>query len=188
MSEKKTTQLLGEFAQGEALATAELFERVYDELRELAAKRMHREGAGNTLQPSALVNEAYLKLAGQRNVEWKNRGHFMAMASTMMRRILIDHARERAAAKRGGDFQRLDLDHLRVGGDDVDYAGLVALSECLDNLEKLNPRHAKTVDMKVFGGLTIEEMAEALDVSPATVKNDWRTARAWLRSQLEPEM
>lgn len=185
----ETTQLLKSIAEGKQSDVDVLFERVYRELRALAASKMQAERPGHTLQPTALVNEVYMRMIDQTRVDWRDRSHFMAVAATMMRRVLIDYARRKAADRRGGDKHRLSLEDAICLSEKCDPADWVALSECLDNLASLNARHARTVELRVFGGMTIDEIAEVLNVSPATVKNDWRAARAWLGGQLckEPQ-
>lgn len=178
------TQILSDLCRGDQSAADRLAPLVYQELRTLAAGYMRQERANHTLQPTALVNEAYLRMIDQPEVDWKNRAHFFAVAAQMIRRILIDHAREKATAKRGGGAARVDLETSMVGVDS-DILDLVALNEALDELARLNDRHRKVVELRYFGGLTLEEVGEVLDVSPETVKTDWRSARAWLRTRLE---
>jgi RNA polymerase sigma factor (TIGR02999 family) len=162
---------------------------VYDELRRIASRYISRERPGQTLQATALVNEAYVRLAAERPREFANRTHFLAIAALSMRQILVQRARRRNAAKRGGDPARITLDEhlLGVGGrggpGDID---LVALDEALERLAAEHERQAKIVEMRYFGGLSVEECAEALQISPATVKRDWTVARAWLKRALEP--
>lgn len=155
---------------------------LYDELRMIAARQLRSERRGHTLQPTALVNEAYLKLAKQ-ETNWNDAGHFRAVASNVMRRILVDHARGKAADKRGGQFQRVCLT-LSPVLDRNDPVELAVVHDLLESLEQLNPRHAKVVEYRIFGGLTLPEIAEALHVSLATVKKDWRFAKAWLLAEL----
>ena len=159
---------------------------VYDELRRLAASYLRRERPGQTLQATALVNEAYIRLIGEKAHNWQNRTHFLAIAALSMRQILVQRARARNAAKRGGDPQRITLDEQLLpgspGGGEVD---LVALDAALDRLAALNERQAKIVELRYFGGLTVEEAANALGISPATLKRDWTLARAWLKKELD---
>ncbi len=183
----ETTQILKSLANGNQSDVDALFDRVYCELRALAASRMQMELSGHTLQPTALVNEAYMRMIDQSRVTWRDRSHFMAVAATMMRRVLIDNARKKATDRRGGGRSRIDIDAALIFGGECDPAELVALSDCLDKLTSLNARHARTVELKVFGGLTIAEIAEVEGVSLATVKNDWRVARAWLGGQFDEE-
>lgn len=185
------TRLLGEIRQGESGSFDRLFPIVYEQLRNLA--RMQRRslpGAPATMDTTALVHEAYLKLVDQSQVDWKSRGHFGAVAAVAMRHILIDYARKRTAKKRGGERPKVSLDDI-VGG--VSEPGswsleeaesMVALDRALQRLEEGSPRQARIVELKFFGGLTIDETAEALDVSPATVKRGWRMARAWLYREM----
>ncbi|HEX8096973.1 MAG TPA: sigma-70 family RNA polymerase sigma factor [Pyrinomonadaceae bacterium] len=178
------TQLLMEWGGGDQAALDKLMPLVYGELRRLANNYLRRERANHTLQPTALVNEAYLKLVDQRNARWQNRAQFFGVAAQLMRRILVDHARTHQAQKRGGsDRQRLSLTNVdRVSAEpDVD---LLALHEALNELAELDPQQARIVELKFFGGLSIEEAAEALGVGHATVERDWKMARAWLRSKL----
>ena len=179
------TQLLIDWGKGDQVALERLMPLVYSELRRLAGNYLRRERAGHTLQPTALVNEAYLKLIDQRNARWQNRAHFFGIAAQLMRRILVDHARQRQAAKRGGvDQQRLSITSAEavVKQPEVD---LLALNEALDELAEMDPQHSRIVELKFFGGLSIEETAEVLGISHATVERDWKLARAWLRRQLE---
>jgi RNA polymerase sigma factor (TIGR02999 family) len=163
---------------------------VYEELRRQAGRAMRREGDAHTLQATALVHEAYLRLVDQQRVQWRNRAHFFAIAAQMMRRVLVDHARTRLAAKRGGELQRVTLGDVGAGpaeAGDGDGVDVLALHEALERLALLDPRQARLVELRYFGGLGIEETAEALEVSPATVKRDWAVARAWLRRALAAE-
>lgn len=179
------TQLLLDWSAGDEKALEKLMPVVYDELRRLARNYLRRERADHTLQPTALVNEAYLKLVDQKNVRWQNRAQFFGVASQLMRRILVDHARQHLADKRGGpDRQRLSLsavDH-DASKPDVD---LLALHEALSSLELIDPQQSRIVELRFFGGLSIEETAEVLGLGHATVERDWKLARAWLRRQLE---
>lgn len=161
---------------------------VYDELRRLAASYLRRERPGQTLQATALVHEAYVRLIGEKAQNWQNRSHFLAIAALSMRQILVQRARARNAAKRGGDPDRITLDEQFMGAaDDGRPAAidLVALDAALDKLAALDPRQAKVVELRYFGGLSVEEAADALDISPATVKREWTLARAWLKRELE---
>jgi RNA polymerase sigma factor (TIGR02999 family) len=157
---------------------------VYEELRRLAAAYLRRERAGHTLQPTALVHEAYLRLMKDRPDRWQNRAHFSAIAAHSMRQILIERARARAALKRGGAQPRVTLDEALVAGE-TRSVDLVALDEALDRLEQLDPEQARLVELRFFGGLTIEETADAMGISPATVKRHWTVARAWLARELD---
>jgi len=177
------TQLLGKWTEGDPAALDELMPLVYNELRSLAKRYLRNERPGHTLQPTALVNEVYLRLVDQRTASFGNRAHFFGMAAKLMRNILVDHARKRRAAKRGGEPIRLSISSAdRIGRKpDLD---LVALDDALKRLAALNPQHSETVEMRFFGGLTIEETAEAMGVSHATVERDWSFARAWLRREM----
>ena len=184
-SNEGITQLLIDWSDGDQAALEKLMPLVYDELRRLASNYLRRERASHTLQPTALVNEAYLKLVDQRNAKWQNRAHFFGISAQLMRRILVDHARQHQAAKRGGSKQqRLSITSAeRVAKQpEVD---LLALNEALDELTTMDPQQAQIVELKFFGGLSIEETAEVLGISHATVERDWKMARAWLRRQLE---
>jgi RNA polymerase sigma-70 factor, ECF subfamily len=173
------TRLLIDWGQGDPAAHERLLPLVYDELRRLAGAYMRRERRDHTLQPTALVHEAYLRLVDQERVDWRNRAQFVGMAAMMMRRVLANHARDRAAAKRGGDAERVPL---TFAGEvfrrpEVDA---LALHEALDRLAALDARKVRVVELKFFGGLTTEEIAEALEVSAATVEREWSFSRAWL--------
>ena len=160
-----------------------LFPLVYEELRRLALGYLGAERDDHTLQPTALVHEAYFRLAGQRNVDWGNRAQFVGVAASMMRRILVNHARDRRAQKRGGGATRIALDET-VGFFEARDVDLVALDDALVALAVVDPRGSRVVELRFFGGLGVEETAELLGVSPATVKRDWGVARAWLRREL----
>jgi RNA polymerase sigma-70 factor, ECF subfamily len=178
------TQLLIDWSKGDQAALEKLMPLVYDELRRLASNYLRRERASHTLQPTALVNEAYLKLVDQRHAKWQNRAQFFGISAQLMRRILVDHARQHRAAKRGGSKQqRLSITSAeRVAKQpEID---LLALNEALDELTIMDPQQAQIVELKFFGGLSIEETAEVLGISHATVERDWKMARAWLRRQL----
>ncbi|HKH91163.1 MAG TPA: sigma-70 family RNA polymerase sigma factor [Gemmatimonadaceae bacterium] len=179
------TGLLLAWGRGDQSAADRLVPAVYDELRRQAERAMRREGGEHTLQATALVHESYLRLVDQRQVEWRNRAHFFAIASTVMRRILVDHARARLTAKRGGGAIQITLAGVEAGhASDSGDVDLLALHEALERLSVLDPDQARLVELRYFGGLTIEETAEALAVSPATVKREWALARAWLRREL----
>lgn len=173
------TELLIRGSEGERAALDELFPLVYDELRRLAGSYLNRERADHTLQPTALVHEAYLRLVDQRSVDWRNRAQFFGVAAEMMRRILVNYAQGRHAAKRGGHAPRLSLDEA-IGFFEERDLSLVALDEALTGLAAIDPRQGRIVELRFFGGLSIEETAEVLEVSPATVKRDWSVAKAWL--------
>lgn len=183
-SSKNVTVLLAEVSQGRAGAAAKLIPAVYDELRRLASRQMRRERPDHTLQATALVHEAYLKLVHQRSAHWQNRAHFFGVAAQVMRRILIDHARGHLREKRGGDQQLVALDEAIVfSPEKSEY--LVRVDEALERLTKLDARQGKIVELRFFGGLTVEEIAEILKVSTKTVKREWSTAKAWLHGELK---
>jgi len=174
-------------AGGSDRASAEdLLPHVYDELRMLARRYLSRERPGHTLQPTALVHEAYIKLVDQSKVDWQGRTHFFAVGAKVMRHLLIDHARGKGRAKRGGGRQRVTLaDGLTpFGGRELDAEDLLALNESLDRLAELDPRQARIVELRFFGGLTVPEVALILEVSKRTVEGDWAHARAWLKREL----
>lgn len=183
----ETVRLLAAVASGDRRYVNELISHVYDELRAIAANKMREENDCHTLQPTALVNEAFLRLIDQTQVDWKDKTHFFAVAANLMRRILIDHARKRKAEKRGGSAMKLVLDEALMLDLSVDPSDLVAFDDLLNRLAELNERHARIVELRYFAGMGVEETAEALGVSPATVKNDWRVARAWLHVQLHSD-
>jgi len=164
----------------------DLIESVYAELRRLAASYLQQERSGHTLQATALVHEAYARLVDQSRAEWKSRTHFFAVGAKMMRRILIDHARERRSQKRGGEQQRVTLSAAgeMPGGGDLDYEELLSIDEALHRLAELDERQAKVVELRFFAGMSVAEVAEFLDVSPRTVEGDWTHARTWLRREL----
>lgn len=178
--------LLARARQGDDGAIAQLMPLVYDELKRIAARHMRRERPGQTIQATALVHEAYLRLLKDKARPWQNRAHFRAIAASSMRQILVERARARAAAKRGGRGERITLDEatLAVRGRDTDVE---SIDEALRRLAHLDPRQARIVELRFFGGLTVEEAAEALDISPATLKREWSVARAWLRRELTRE-
>lgn len=157
---------------------------VIEELRRLARHYLRQERIGHTLQPTALINEAYMRMASYKDLDWRSRSHFIAVAASVMRQVLIDYARKRTAAKRGGAQFVESLDDNEGLLSNEQSEELLDLDEALGDLEKMNQRHAKIVELRYFGGLTVEETAEALGVSPITVKRDWKLARAWLKSQL----
>lgn len=177
------TTLLLAHAAGDAAALDRLLPRVYDELRRIARARLSRERPDHTLAPTDLVHEAYLKLIPRSGVDWQNRAHFFAIASRAMRNVLVDHAVRRSAAKRGGGQQALTLDD-GSGTDETPLDDLIALGDALARLEQIDPRQARVVECRFFGGLSLDETAEALAISPATVSRDWTFARAWLHREL----
>lgn len=168
---------------GDQRALDQLLPLVYVELRRLAAHYLGREPAGHTLQPTALVHEAYLRLIDQRQVDWRNRAQFLGLAAGMMRRILVNHARDRAAAKRGGGAERVSLSLVEAPAAESEIE-LIALETALEELAKHDPRKARVVELKFYGGLTTEEIAELLAISGATVEREWKFARAWLYDAL----
>ena len=179
------TQVLEALAGGDAGAADRLLPLVYDELRALAASYFARQAVGHTLQPTALVHEAYLKLAGGGNAQWESRAHFFAVAARAMRQILMNHARDKAAAKRGGGRQRITLDEgVTPAGNGDRELDLLALDDALSQLSRLSERQATVVELRFFGGLTIAEAAHVLGVGTTTVEDDWHLARAWLGREL----
>jgi len=183
LNQADVTQLLIKWGNGDKAALDELTPLVYAELRRLAKRYMARERQDHTLQTSALINEAYVRLIDQQSAEWKNRAHFFAVSATIMRHILVDHARKYQSDKRGTGAQKLPLDDAAVVNQQK-AAELVALDEALNDLAAIDPRQIQIVELRFFAGLTVEETAEVLDVSPITVKRDWRTAKAWLRNAM----
>jgi RNA polymerase sigma factor (TIGR02999 family) len=179
LTPKGVTQLLIAWGKDDESALAEMPQVVYEELRRLAGYYMSRERSDHTLQPTALVHEAYLRLIDQRHVDWKNRAQFFGLAAKMMRRVLVNHARDRAAAKRGGDAQKVSLS-LAVDSFKRTDVDVIALHEALERLAGIDPRKSRIVEFKFFGGLKTEEIAEVLQTSTATVEREWSFARAWL--------
>lgn len=176
---QEITQLLMNWSQGDKAALDQLVPLVYPELRRLAKRHMRREAPGHTLETSALINEAYLKLVDQQNVEWQNRAHFFAVAAQVMRHILVDHARTRNYAKRGGGATKLPLDEATALTAQR-AAELIALDDALKDLSALDPRRSQIIELRFFGGLSMEETAEVMNISPSTVQREWRAAKAWL--------
>ncbi len=177
------TKLLKDWSGGDATALDKLIPLVYDELHRLAHQHMRRERAGHLLQTSALINEAYLRLADQSEVTFENRAHFFGIAARLMRQILVDEARQRNSAKRGGGAIHISLADA-TGVAQEQAANVVALDDALKRLERIDARQGEIVELRFFGGLSIDETAEALKVSPGTVMRDWTFARAWLRTQM----
>lgn len=179
------TKWLAEVRNGDPAVVDQLVSALHDELRVIAARYLRRERGNHTLQPTALVNEAYLRLAGQHHVEWKNRAHFLGIAATVMRRFLVDYARAHDAERRGGDLQRVTLD---------EFAGLAAerpieildLESALERLASLDPRMCRVIELRFYGGLTSPEIAEVLDISEATVEREKKAGVSWLRAVMEP--
>ena len=181
----QVTLLLAALRNGNQDALAELMPLVYQELRRLAGHYMRGERVGHTLQATALVHEAFLRLVDQDQAGWQNRAHFIGVAAQLMRRILVDSARRRVAAKRGGTPITLDEGRLNAGASFGQTAEILAVDEVLARLSVLDPQQARLVELRYFGGLTVEEAAEAMGISPRTVKRDWALAKAWLGQQLE---
>lgn len=179
----QVTQLLQEWSEGDESAFARLMPLVHDELHRLAHQHMRRESAGHVLQTSALINEAYLRLVDQPQIRWQDRAHFFGIAARLMRHILVDEARKRNAAKRGGSFIQVPLDEANMVVQEQ-AANVAALDDALQKLETIDERQGKIVELRFFGGLSIEETANVLKVSPGTVMRDWTFARAWLRNQM----
>jgi RNA polymerase sigma-70 factor, ECF subfamily len=180
---RQITQMLLDWSEGDCEALERLTPLVYGELHRLAHRYMNRERAGHTLQTSALVNEAFIRLVDQTNVKWNNRAHFFAIAAQMMRRILVDYARSHLYAKRGGGAIHVSLEHANlIAGQPA--ADVAALDEALSKLESIDPEQARIVELRFFGGLTIKETAEALKISIDKVKQEWSTARAWLSREI----
>jgi RNA polymerase sigma-70 factor (ECF subfamily) len=176
------SMLLRAWSDGDQGALDRLTPIVYEELRRLARRYMNRERAGHSLQPTALVNEAYMRLVDYQRMQWQNRAHFFAVSAQLMRRILVEHARRRNL-KRGGGLQHVVLEEAAAVGSDK-TANLVALDDAINALERLDPRKAQIVEMRFFGGLSVEETAEVLKISGVTVMRDWSTAKAWLYREL----
>ena len=183
-SPDEVTLMLIRWSNGERDALDQLIPVVYGELRKLARRALGRERRDHTLQPTALVHEAYMRLVDQRSVNWQNRAHFFAIASQAMRRIVVDHARRHNALKRGGDNLKVELEAamLLPGAKDVD---VVKLDDALTALAAFDPHQSRIVELRFFGGLSIEQTAEVIGISPATVKRDWSMAKAWLHRELE---
>ncbi|MBT8485283.1 MAG: sigma-70 family RNA polymerase sigma factor [Phycisphaerae bacterium] len=182
-SPERLTALLSDMSAGDRGACDALLDAVYQRLRSLAERKLDRERAGHTLQPTALVHEAYMKLVDQKKVNWQGRTHFYAIAAQAMHRVLIDHARQKKREKRGGDWRRVTLDDAfdLQGQSPIDF---LALQEALEKMERLDPRQARVVELRLFGGLSAEEASELLEVSSRTVERDWKMGQAWLRREL----
>ncbi|HWQ31893.1 MAG TPA: ECF-type sigma factor [Blastocatellia bacterium] len=180
---EEITQLLLNWSNGDQSAINRLMPLVYDELRRLAASYLRRERPDHTLEPTALVHEAFLRMVNQKEMTWQSRAQFFGLAATLMRNILVDHARRHRAARRGGNEYTLTLSHADRLSNQADV-GLLALDDALNDLAAIRPQHARLVELKFFGGLTIAETAEVLGISHATVERDWAFARAWLRREL----
>ena len=182
-SSQQVTQLLVAWGGGDGAALGELMPLVYEELRRLAHRCMIRERPGHTLQTSALIDEAYLRLVDQRNIRWQDRAHFFGIAARLMRQILVDYARKRRYAKRGGDAHQVPLDEAIIVSKER-AADVVALDDALKSLAEIDPRQSQIVELRFFGGLSIEETAEVLGVSEGTVRRDWALAKAWLHDAI----
>jgi len=178
-TQHEVTQLLAEWSSGDESALAELLPLVEKELHRLAQHYISRERAGHALQTTALINEAYLRLAHEKQTHFQNRAHFFAVAANLMRQIMVDHARARQSAKRGGGFLKVSLDEAAIVCDER-AAELIALDEAMQELAQAAPRQSRVVELRYFGGLSVEETARVLKVHPNTVLNDWREAKAWL--------
>lgn len=181
---EQATRLLLDFGRGDSAASAHLISLVYDELRGLARGYLRRERPDHPLQATALVHEAYLRLVDQTVTTWQNRAHFLAVAAQVMRRILVDHARRHRREKRGGDWERIEFNEEEIASTSPRTLDLIALDDALQHLAKFDPRQSQVVELRFFGGLTNEEAGAALDISPRTVKREWRLARAWLQREV----
>jgi len=184
MESRDVTGLLVKWGQGDKGVLDQLLPAVYDELHRMAARYLRRERPDHTLQPTALINEAYLRLVDKNSVTWENRAHFFGIAANVMRRILVDHARGHQAAKRGGSAIKVPLDEQLHGTPKQEEMDLVALDTALTRLATVDPEQSRLVELRYFGGLTIEETAQVMGISPATVKRSWTVARAWLRREI----
>ena len=183
-SSREVSQLLIAWGNGDQAALSRLIPLVYQELHRIAARYMRHESPGHTLQTSGLVNEAYLKLVDQKNVHWQNRAHFFGVSAQLMRRILVDHARKHARLKRGGATQKLLLDETAIISTDR-AAEFIALDDALTSLAEMDPNKSRIVEMKFFGGLNFDEVAEVEKVSSRTIRREWRKAKAWLQQEME---
>ena len=181
---QEISRILQQWSDGGKEASEKLMPLVYEELRRQASRYMRRERIGHTLQATALIHEAYLKLIDQRDVNWQNRAHFFGVAAQVMKRILVDYAKARHREKRGGEAENLPLDEARFVISDGKSVDLIALDEALTRFAEFDPQQAKIVELKYFAGMKIEEIAEALRLSPATVKREWNSAKAWLHSEI----
>jgi RNA polymerase sigma factor (TIGR02999 family) len=178
------TLLLAQLREGNREAASQLIPLIYNEMRRMAGAYMQRERPGHTLQATALVHEAYMRLAGGRPAPWQNRAHFFAVAAHVMRQVLVDHARRRHSSKRGGgNARKIDIDaEALIGVENIE--DVIALDEALDRLARLDPRQSRLVEMRFFAGLDVEQLAEVMGVSPTTIKREWRSAKAWLHGEL----
>ena len=182
-SSRDVTALLGDWSRGNESALNELLPLVYAELRRMATRQLRGERAGHTLQPTALVHEVYLRLVDQRDVDWRNRAHFFGVAALIMRRVLVDHARRNSASKRGDGLPRVSLDEVQEAAG-PDGIPVIALDQALTRLAEMDEDLAKIVELRAFGGMTVEEAACVLKVSRSTAKREWRTAKAWLTREI----
>ena len=181
LTQSEITRLLDQWNAGESDALTKLMPLIVDDLRRVAGKYLAQEAEGHTLQPTALVNEVYLRLVGRRTVSWRNRAQFFAFVAGMMRRVLVDHARNRRTAKRGSGAIRLSFDEsIKLPEERQKDPDLLALDEALQSLEEVDPRQSRIVEMRYFTGLSVKEVAEVESISPTTVKREWRTAKLWL--------
>ena len=184
-SRLEITEMLRAWSSGNGEDADRLLALVYDELRKQAHSFLRRERPGHTLQTTALINETYIKLREQRNLEWESRGHFFAICAHLMRRILVDYAKARHREKRGGHTVHVELDGLAIPARQLENIDVLALDDALNRLAEMDPQQARVVELKFFSGFSIEEAAEVLSVSISTVKRDWRSAKAWLRHELD---
>ena len=182
-TDREVTQLLIDWSQGDREALNAMMPQVYAELHRMAASYLRRERQDHTLQPTALVNEAYIRLIDQQRVNWQNRAQFFGVAAQMMRRILINHANERVAAKRGGGAMKVSLSEAE-GEREISDASLLALNESLTRLTEIDPRKARIIELKFFGGLTTQDIGEVMQLSTATIDREWMLARAWLHREM----
>ena len=178
------SRILQEWSDGGTDVSEKLMPLIYDELRRQASRYMRRERIGHTLQTTALIHEAYLKLIDKPDVNWQNRAHFFGVAAQVMKRILVDHAKSRHRGKRGGEAENLPLDEARFVISEGKSVDLIALDEALTRFAEFDPQQAKIVELKYFAGMQIDEIAEALRISPATVKREWNSAKAWLHNEI----
>ncbi len=183
ITEPAVTQLLKEIQSGDKDALDQMLPLVYGELKKLASYQLRRERSNHTLQPTALVHEAYMRLINQREVDWRDRAHFFGLASQMMRRILVNHALAHKAEKRGGENVMLSLDEV-LNFSEKPGVDITLLDDALNRLERIDPQQSKIIELRFFGGLTVEEVAEVLNVSGSTIKREWRIAKAWLYEQI----
>ena len=187
VSPRDVTALLGDWSRGNRTALNQLLPLVYAELRRVAARQLRKERADHTLQPTALVHEVFIRLVDQRRVDWQNRAHFFGVAANVMRRILVDHARRHGARKRGEGLRTVSIDDARNVPASQEMP-VLALDHALDRLEAVDAELARIIELRAFGGLTVEEAAHVLGVSPSTAKRSWRTAKAWLNRELGSEV